>query len=86
MLYVKNVPPVERVIRVLMVHEGFVDGSGWQGAYNILKKDGYNVTIVQNPTISLSGDVAITSRAIAAQPNLMSRVRSICPSEPFIGQ
>ena len=52
---------------VVLVHGGFVDGSGWQGVYNILKKDGYNVTIVQNPTTSLADDVAVTRRAIAEQ-------------------
>jgi pimeloyl-ACP methyl ester carboxylesterase len=44
-----------------------VDGSGWQRVYNTLKKDGYTVTIVQNPTITLADDVAVTKRAIAAQ-------------------
>lgn len=52
---------------VVLVHGGFVDGSGWQKVYNILKKDGYNVTIVQNPTVSLADDVAVTKRAIAQQ-------------------
>jgi pimeloyl-ACP methyl ester carboxylesterase len=52
---------------VVLVHGGFVDGSGWQKVYNFLKKDGYNVTIVQNPTISLEDDVAFTKRAIAQQ-------------------
>jgi len=52
---------------IVLVHGGFVDGSGWEGVYNILKKDGYNVAIVQNPTISLEDDVAVTKRAIAAQ-------------------
>lgn len=52
---------------VVLVHGGFVDGSGWQGVYDILKKDGYNVTIVQNPTTSLKDDVAVTKRAIAQQ-------------------
>ncbi|PLP60372.1 alpha/beta hydrolase [Mesorhizobium loti] len=51
---------------VVLVHGGFVDGSGWQGVYDILKKDGYDVTIVQNPTTSLADDVAVTRRAIAA--------------------
>ena len=51
----------------MLVHGGFVDGSGWQGVYNILKKDGYNVTIVQNPTISLADDVAVTKRALPRQ-------------------
>jgi pimeloyl-ACP methyl ester carboxylesterase len=44
-----------------------VDGSGWQGVYNILKKDGYKVTVVQNPTTTLADDVAVTRRAIEAQ-------------------
>ena len=43
---------------VVLVHGGFVDGSGWEDVYKILKKDGYTVAIVQNPTISLAGDVA----------------------------
>ncbi len=52
---------------IVLVHGGFVDGSGWQGVYNILKKDGYSVGIVQNPTISLGDDVAVTKRVIATQ-------------------
>jgi len=52
---------------VVLVHGGFVDGSGWEGVYQILKKKGYAVTIVQNPTNSLADDVAVTKRAIAAQ-------------------
>jgi predicted alpha/beta hydrolase family esterase len=44
-----------------------VDGSGWEGVYNTLKKEGHNITIVQNPTISLADDVAVTKRVIAAQ-------------------
>lgn len=51
---------------VVLVHGGFVDGSGWEGVYENLKKDGYDVTIVQNPTTSLADDVAVTKRAIAA--------------------
>lgn len=53
---------------VVLVHGGFVDGSGWQGVYDILRKDGYDVTIVQNPTTSLADDVAVTKHAIAAAP------------------
>ncbi|SDE95967.1 Pimeloyl-ACP methyl ester carboxylesterase [Variovorax sp. CF079] len=53
---------------IVLVHGGFVDGSGWEGVHKILKKDGYNVTIVQNPTTSLADDVAVTKRVIAAQP------------------
>ena len=52
---------------IVLVHGGFVDGSGWEGVYSILKKDGYNVSIVQNPTISLKDDVAATKRILAAQ-------------------
>ena len=52
---------------VVLVHGGFVDGSGWEGVYKILRKDGYTVSIVQNPTISLADDVAATKRIIAAQ-------------------
>lgn len=52
---------------VVLVHGGFVDGSGWEAVYNILKNDGYNVAVVQNPTISLADDVAVTKRVIAAQ-------------------
>ena len=50
---------------VVLVHGGFVDGAGWEGVYNILKRDGYNVAIVQNPTTSLADDVAATRLAIA---------------------
>jgi pimeloyl-ACP methyl ester carboxylesterase len=52
---------------VVLVHGGFVDGSGWEGVYKILRKDGYTVAVVQNPTISLADDVAATRRIIAAQ-------------------
>src|SRR5258707_915682 len=55
------------VKNIVLVHGGLVDGSGWEAVYNVLKKDGYTVTIVQNPTISLADDVAVTKRAIAVQ-------------------
>jgi len=55
------------VKNVVLVHGGFVDGSGWQGVYNALTAKGYHVTIVQNPTTSLADDVAFTKRAIAQQ-------------------
>jgi pimeloyl-ACP methyl ester carboxylesterase len=54
-------------ITVVLVHGGFVDGSGWEGVYHILKKRSYDVCVVQNPTLSLSDDVAVTRRVIAAQ-------------------
>jgi len=50
---------------VVLVHGGFVDGSGWEGVYRILRKDGYSVSIVQNPTLSLADDVAVTMRTVA---------------------
>src|SRR5678815_680467 len=52
---------------IVLVHGGFVDGSGWQGVYNILRKDGYAVRVVQNPTTSLADDVAATRRVVDAQ-------------------
>jgi len=52
-------------LTVVLVHGGFVDGAGWEGVYNNLKKDGYNVSIVQNPTTSLADDVAATRLTIA---------------------
>jgi pimeloyl-ACP methyl ester carboxylesterase len=52
---------------IILVHGGFVDGSGWHDVYRLLQKDGYEVTVVQNPTTSLADDVAFTKRAIAEQ-------------------
>jgi len=50
---------------IVLVHGGFVDGSGWEGVYQILKKHGYKVSVVQNPTLSLEDDVAVTKRTLA---------------------
>ena len=55
------------VKNVVLVHGGFVDGSGWQGVYDVLKQDGYDVSVVQNPTLSLEGDVAATREIIDQQ-------------------
>ena len=52
---------------VVLVHGGFVDASGWEGVYRALRKDGFAVSVVQNPTISLADDVAVTRRVVAAQ-------------------
>jgi len=52
---------------IVLVHGGFVDGSGWEDVYKILKKDGYEVSVVQNPTTSLADDVAATKRVVATQ-------------------
>ena len=54
-----------RVENIVLVHGGFVDGSGWESVYKILKKDGYTVSIVQNPTITLEDDVAATKSILA---------------------
>ncbi len=53
-------------LHVVLVHGGFVDGSGWEGVYRILREDGYNVSIVQHSTASLSGDVAATKLVLDA--------------------
>ena len=53
-------------VHVVLVHGGFVDASGWEGVYGILKRDGYRVSVVQNPTLSLADDVAVTRRVLAA--------------------
>ena len=55
------------VMNVVLVHGGFVDGSGWQGVYSLLKQDGYHVSVVQNPTLSLEGDVVATREIIDEQ-------------------
>jgi pimeloyl-ACP methyl ester carboxylesterase len=66
-VFMSEASAVERVKNVVLVHGGFVDGSGWQGVYDFLKKDGYNVSVVQNPTTSLADDVAVTKRALATR-------------------
>ena len=52
---------------VVLVHGGFVDGSGWQQVYRLLRQDGYNVSIVQNPTLSLENDAEATRRILQRQ-------------------
>ena len=49
---------------MLLIHGGFVDGSGWERVFTRLRKDGYSVSVVQNPTTSLVDDLAATRRAI----------------------
>ena len=71
-------------VAVVLVHGGFVDGSGWEDVYKILKKDGYNVSIVQNPTLSLSDDVAVTKRVLAKQKTPVSWTAvDHLPTTPF---
>ena len=55
------------VTNVVLVHGGFVDGSGWQGVYDLLRADGFNVSVVQNPTRTLEEDVAVTRRVLDKQ-------------------
>jgi pimeloyl-ACP methyl ester carboxylesterase len=52
---------------VVLVHGGFVDGSGWQKVYQLLRQDGFNVSVVQNPTLSLEGDAEVTRRVLEGQ-------------------
>jgi pimeloyl-ACP methyl ester carboxylesterase len=52
---------------VVLVHGGFADGSGWRGVYDLLKHDGFNVSVVQHPTLSLEGDAAATRQVIDGQ-------------------
>jgi pimeloyl-ACP methyl ester carboxylesterase len=54
---------------IVLVHGGFVDGSGWKPVYDILRKSGHPITVVQNPTISHADDVAVTKRALDQQPD-----------------
>jgi pimeloyl-ACP methyl ester carboxylesterase len=65
-VFMSQARAAEAVKNVVLVHGGFVDGSGWRGVYDLLRKDGYNVSIVQNPTTSLADDVAATKRTLAA--------------------
>ena len=55
------------VRNVVLVHGGFVDGSGWQGVYDLLKADGFNVSVVQNQTLSLESDVETTHNVLDHQ-------------------
>ena len=57
----------EVLVSVVLVHGGFVDGSGWDQVYDLLKKDGYSVSVVQNPTSSLADDVAATKRVLSGE-------------------
>jgi pimeloyl-ACP methyl ester carboxylesterase len=59
-----------RVRNVVLVHGAWADGSGWKGVYDILVKDGYNVSIVQEPETSFKEDVAATKRVLTQQDGL----------------
>lgn len=56
----------DKSVSIVLVHGGFVDGSGWRDVHDILANDGYEVIVVQNPTITLYDDANYTKRAIAA--------------------
>jgi pimeloyl-ACP methyl ester carboxylesterase len=58
---------MSEVRNVVLVHGGFVDGSGWEGVYHLLEHEGFNVSVVQNPTLSLDGDVAATRQILDQQ-------------------
>jgi pimeloyl-ACP methyl ester carboxylesterase len=60
----KEAPAVRNIV---LVHAAWADGSGWKGIYDILVKDGYNVSIVQEPETSFKEDVAATKRTLALQ-------------------
>lgn len=55
----------EKPVSIVLVHGAFVDASGWKAVYDILTQDGYEVLIVQNPTVTLDGDVAATRQVVA---------------------
>lgn len=57
----------KKAFGIALVHGGFVDGSGWQGVYQRLASQGYDVSVVQNPTTSLEDDVAVTTLSLASQ-------------------
>ena len=57
----------DRIRNIVLVHGAWADGSGWKGVYDILVKDGYHVSIVQEPETSFKDDVAATKRALALQ-------------------
>src|SRR3954452_4029923 len=59
-----------RVRNIVLVHGAWADGSGWKGVYDILVKDGYQVSIVQEPETSFQDDVAATKRVLAQQDGL----------------
>src|SRR6266849_8409182 len=59
--------PEHRIQNIVLVHGAWADGSGWKSVYDILVKDGYNVSVVQEPETSFKEDVAATKRVLAQQ-------------------
>ena len=66
-----------RVRNIVLVHGAWVDGSGWKGVYDILIKEGYNVSIVQEPLTSFQEDVAAVKRVLAQQDGPVSRPKEV---------
>ena len=64
-VFAQTSPSAVAVKNIVLVHGAFVDGSGWEGIYKILKKDGYTVAVSQHPTISLADDATVVKRVIA---------------------
>src|SRR3954451_23278755 len=58
---------ITQLHNIVLVHGGFVDGSGWRGVYDLLRTEGFNVSIVQNSTVSLESDVEATREVLDAQ-------------------
>ncbi|WP_035693205.1 alpha/beta hydrolase [Bradyrhizobium elkanii] len=56
-----------RINNIVLVHGAFVDGSSWAGVYDVLNEHGFTVSVVQNPTVSLEGDVAATNLILDEQ-------------------
>jgi len=67
LLAAATVPRAEPVKNIVIVHGAFADGSGWKGVSDILTKDGYSVSVVQQPLTSLAEDVAATRRVLDMQ-------------------
>ena len=57
----------DTIRNVVLVHGGFVDGGGWRAVYDLLKADGFRVSVVQNPTLSLAGDAEATRQILGLQ-------------------
>src|SRR5580698_5282863 len=66
-LLAQNKNEAHHIRNVVLVHGAWADGSGWRGVYDILVKDGYNVSIVQEPETSFDEDVTATKRVLALQ-------------------
>ena len=59
--------PNSDAVNIVLVHGAFADGSGWKAVYTSLRKDGFTVSVVQNPTITLADDVQAVRRVVVAQ-------------------